>query len=142
MSDARHKIQCVSLQHDHLRARQGAQGGFRTRRGLFQQMQIQSVSSPVVHSRIGVVIAACTRVGDAVIAEQLFGNGKPAQLKSRIPPYNTMQLSTHTEPDREKVLFYLNKMAEVNVHLSAYTYKVGCPSLPSFRSLKFVAAPH
>lgn len=94
---------------------------------LFQQMKANTSLRPSSIT-YGAVIAACARVGDAVAAEQLFAEmTSQPNFKPRIPPYNTMmQLYTHTKPDREKVLFYLDKMTEAKVHPSAHTYKVCC----------------
>ena len=110
---------------------------------LFQQMKSNPSLRPSSIT-YGAVIAACARVGDAVAGEQLFAEMESQpNFRPRIPPYNTMmQLYTHTKPDREKVLFYLNKMTEANVHPSAHTYKVECPCLLAFRVLKCVAAPY
>ncbi|KAF8554970.1 hypothetical protein OG21DRAFT_967478 [Imleria badia] len=92
---------------------------------LFQQMKTNTSLRPSSIT-YGAVIAACARVGDAVAAEQLFTEmTSQPNFKPRIPPYNTMmQLYTHTKPDREKVLFYLDKMTEANVQPSAHTYKL------------------
>ncbi|KAG9317019.1 hypothetical protein JVU11DRAFT_1201 [Chiua virens] len=92
---------------------------------LFQQMKANTSLRPSSIT-YGAVIAACARVGDAVAAEQLFAEmASQPNFKPRIPPYNTMmQLYTHTKPDREKVLSYLNKMTEANVRPSAHTYKL------------------
>ncbi|KAH0839518.1 hypothetical protein J3R83DRAFT_376 [Lanmaoa asiatica] len=92
---------------------------------LFQQMKANTSLRPSSIT-YGAVIAACARVGDAGAAEQLFAEmTSQPNFKPRIPPYNTMmQLYTHTKPDREKVLFYLNKMTEANVWPSAHTYKL------------------
>ena len=94
---------------------------------LFQQMKANTSLRPSSIT-YGAVIAACARVGDAVAAEKLFAEmASQPNFKPRIPPYNTMmQLYTHTKPDREKVLFYLNKMTEAKVQPSAHTYKVSC----------------
>ncbi|KAI9572470.1 hypothetical protein HD554DRAFT_2292890, partial [Boletus coccyginus] len=92
---------------------------------LFQQMKANTSLRPSSIT-YGAVIAACARVGDTVAAEQLFAEmTSQPNFKPRIPPYNTMmQLYTHTKPDREKVLFYLDKMTEVKVQPSAHTYKL------------------
>lgn len=110
---------------------------------LFQQMKANPSLRPSSIT-YGAVIAACARVGDAVAAEQLFTEmTSQPNFKPRIPPYNTMmQLYTHTKPDREKVLFYLNKMTEANVQPSAHTYKVSYSFLLFLFSLKRVAATH
>ena len=110
---------------------------------LFQQMKANPSLRPSSIT-YGAVIAACARVGDAVAAEQLFSEmANQPNFKPRIPPYNTMmQLYTHTKPDREKVLFYLDKMTEANVQPSAHTYKVSCPFLLPLSGLKCVVASH
>lgn len=97
---------------------------------LFQQMKTKSSLRPSSIT-YGAVIAACERVGDAVAAEQLFEEmTSQPNFKPRIPHYNTMmQLFTHTNPDREKVLYYLDKMTEAKVQPSAHTYKVSCSFL-------------
>ena len=100
---------------------------------LFQQMKANTSLRPSSIT-YGAVIAACARVGDAVAAEQLFAEmASQPNFKPRIPPYNTMmQLYAHTKPDREKVLFYLNKMTGANVQPSAHTYKVSFSCLSPF----------
>lgn len=110
---------------------------------LFQQMKANPSLRPSSIT-YGAVIAACARVGDAVAAEQLFAEmASQPNFRPRIPPYNTMmQLYTHTKPDREKVLLYLNKMTKVKVQPSAHTYKVSCSFLHPLCGLKYVAAPH
>ena len=110
---------------------------------LFQQMKANTSLRPSSIT-YGAVIAACARVGDAVAAEQLFAEmASQHNFKPRIPPYNTMmQLYTHTKPDREKVLFYLNKMTEAKVQPSAHTYKVSCSIFLHSTGLKRVVAAH
>lgn len=111
---------------------------------LFQQMKANTSLRPSSIT-YGAVIAACARVGDTVAAEQLFAEmTSQPNFKPRIPPYNTMmQLYTHTKPDREKVLFYLDKMTEVKVQPSAHTYKVISFILFSILPcLRCVAASH
>lgn len=110
---------------------------------LFQQMKTNTSLRPSSIT-YGAVIAACARVGDTVAAEQLFAEmvSQP-NFRPRIPPYNTMmQLYTHTKPDKEKVLFYLNKMSEANVQPSAHTYKVSCSCFLHSLCLKCVVAPY
>ena len=110
---------------------------------LFQQMKANTTLRPSSIT-YGAVIAACARVGDATAAEQLFEEmASQPNFRPRIPPYNTMmQLYTHTKPDREKVLFYLNKMKEINVHPSAHTYKVSFAGFLHWSGLTCVVAPH
>jgi len=74
----------------------------------------------------GAVIGACARVGDVQSAENLFAEMESTKnFKPRVPPYNTMmQLYTTTKPNRERALFYYDKMKQANITPTAYTYKV------------------
>ncbi|KAF8632397.1 hypothetical protein AX17_004838 [Amanita inopinata Kibby_2008] len=91
---------------------------------LFHRMKAQRIFPSSI--TYGAVIGACARVGDVQSAETLFGEMVAARnFKPRVPPYNTMmQLYTTTKPNRERALFYYEKMMEAGVAPSAHTYKL------------------
>ncbi|KAF8628994.1 hypothetical protein AX15_003603 [Amanita polypyramis BW_CC] len=91
---------------------------------LFQRMKEQRIYPSSI--TYGAVIGACARVGDVQSAEALFSEMEAAKnFKPRVPPYNTMmQLYTTTKPNRERTLFYYEKMKEVGVTPTAHTYKL------------------
>lgn len=65
----------------------------------------------------GAAINACCRTGDAARAEALFAEMTASPLyKPRIPPFNTMiQLYVQTFPNRERVLYYYDRLMEQGV---------------------------
>ncbi|TDL14654.1 hypothetical protein BD410DRAFT_902955 [Rickenella mellea] len=91
---------------------------------LFQQMKANRVRPTSV--TYGAVIAACARVGDVPSAELLFEEmTQQPNFKPRAPPYNTMlQMYTQTRPDRERCLFYFDKLLEARIPPTAHTYKL------------------
>ncbi|KIL60552.1 hypothetical protein M378DRAFT_168036 [Amanita muscaria Koide BX008] len=91
---------------------------------LFHQMKAQNINPSSI--TYGAVIGACTRVGDVQSAETLFAEMEAARnFKPRVPPYNTMmQLYTTTKPNRERALYYYEKMKQARVKPTAHTYKL------------------
>ncbi|WFC99697.1 hypothetical protein MYAM1_002442 [Malassezia yamatoensis] len=74
----------------------------------------------------GAAINACVRTGDEARATQLFVEmeAQPT-FQPRVPPYNTMiQYYVHSQMDRDKALFYYEKMQQTGVRPSAHTYKL------------------
>ena len=89
---------------------------------IFRQMKVDGC--PPSSITYAAVIAACARVGDVQLAENLFLE-MTQQFKPRVPAYNTMmQLFTTTKPNRTRSLYYYNKLLKAKVEPSAYTYKV------------------
>jgi pentatricopeptide repeat protein len=93
---------------------------------LFQRMKADRIQPSSI--TYGALIGACSRVGDIESAETLFEEMVTQRnFKPRVPPYNTMmQLYTTTKPNREKVLWYYDKMRRAGVNPTAHTYKVMC----------------
>lgn len=91
---------------------------------LFREMGSRSIRPSSI--TYGAVIGACARVGDLQSAENLFAEMESARnFKPRVPPYNTMmQMYTTTKPNRERALFYYNKLRRAKIAPTAYTYKV------------------
>ncbi|WFD43919.1 hypothetical protein MPSI1_002584 [Malassezia psittaci] len=74
----------------------------------------------------GAAINACVRTGDEARATQLFVEmeSQPS-FQPRVPPYNTMiQYYVHSQMDRDKALYYYEKMQQTGVRPSAHTYKL------------------
>ncbi|KAF9078125.1 hypothetical protein BDP27DRAFT_1310822 [Rhodocollybia butyracea] len=91
---------------------------------LFGKMK---ASGPMPSSiTYGAVLGACARVGDVTSAEALFEEmTKATDFKPKIPPFNTMmQLYTTTNPNKDRALFYYEKMRSHDVLPTAYTYKL------------------
>ncbi|PFH49146.1 hypothetical protein AMATHDRAFT_5181 [Amanita thiersii Skay4041] len=91
---------------------------------LFHSMKAHNISPSSI--TYGAVIGACARVGDGTSAEALFEEMESApKFRPRVPPYNTMmQLYTTTKPNRDRALFYYNKMKNVGVAPTAHTFKL------------------
>jgi pentatricopeptide repeat protein len=92
---------------------------------LFQEMKsIENIRPSSI--TYGALIGACSRVGDAISAEQLFLEmSEQPNFKPRIPPYNTMmQLYVNTKPNRERVLYYYDLLLKANLRPSVHTYRV------------------
>ncbi|KAJ7066654.1 hypothetical protein C8F01DRAFT_1020191 [Mycena amicta] len=92
---------------------------------LFEQMKTGGFAKPSSIT-YGAVIGACARVGDVLSAENLFAEMTAASnYRPRIPPFNTMiQLYTTTKPNRERALFYFEKLRAAGIAPTAYTYKL------------------
>lgn len=92
---------------------------------LFEQMKAGGLVRPSSIT-YGAVIGACARVGDVHAAENLFTEMMAAPgYKPRVPPFNTMmQLYTTTKPNRERALFFYNKLRVEGIAPTAYTYKL------------------
>lgn len=93
---------------------------------LFHKMKADKVQPSSI--TYGALIGACSRVGDIESAENLFQEMESQwNFKPRVPPYNTMmQLYTSIKPNRERVLWYFDRMCQAKVKPSAHTYKVMC----------------
>jgi pentatricopeptide repeat protein len=91
---------------------------------LFQRMKVDGVKPTSI--TYGALIGACARVGDVQSSETLFEEMCGHEnFKARVPPFNTMmQLYTMTKPNRERALWFYEKMREVGVRPTAHTYKV------------------
>ncbi|KAK2459484.1 hypothetical protein APHAL10511_008499 [Amanita phalloides] len=91
---------------------------------LFREMSPSGIHPSSI--TYGAVIGACARVGDVQSAETLFMEMEQARnFKPRVPPYNTMmQLYTTTKPNRERALYYYEKMKRAYVAPTAHTYKL------------------
>ena len=94
---------------------------------LFQSMK----KSGIVPSSItyGAVIAACCRVGDSASAETLFEEMTGQRnFRPRVPPYNTMmQFYVQTKPNRDRFLYYYNRMLSAGIKPTSHSYKVCLP---------------
>ncbi|KAF7323813.1 hypothetical protein MKEN_00602600 [Mycena kentingensis (nom. inval.)] len=92
---------------------------------LFEQMKHNGYMKPSSVT-YGAVLGACARVGDVISAETLFDEMTQAgNYRPRIPPFNTMiQLYVSTKPNRERALYYYNKMLAAKIAPSAHTYKL------------------
>ncbi|KAI5477331.1 pentatricopeptide repeat protein [Pseudohyphozyma bogoriensis] len=93
----------------------------------------------------GALINACCKTGDDVTADFLFAEmSKLPGFKPRVPPYNTMiQFYTSTKPDRERALFYYDKLLEAGVRPTGHTYKLlldayGSVGIPDAHSMSDV----
>ncbi|KDN39747.1 hypothetical protein K437DRAFT_239287 [Tilletiaria anomala UBC 951] len=91
---------------------------------LFAQMQALGIRPSSVS--YGAAINACTRIGDEAKARELFHEMESDRgFRPRVPPYNCMiQFYVHTQPDKKKAMFYLDKLRQARVQPSAHTYKL------------------
>jgi pentatricopeptide repeat protein len=91
---------------------------------LFHQMKSYRLNPSSI--TFGAIIAACARVGDTLSAESLFEEmAQQSNFKPRIPPYNTMiQMYTTTKPNRERALFYYQRLLSARLAPTSHTYKV------------------
>jgi pentatricopeptide repeat protein len=91
---------------------------------LLRQMVSEGTQpTPVTY---GAIIAAACRVGDSESAEAYFDEMTALpNYKPRSAPYNTMiQLYIYTKPDRERALYYHQRMVQDGVILTGHTYRV------------------
>lgn len=90
----------------------------------FEQMKALGFRPSAV--TYGSVIAACCRTGDEKAATYLFDEmTKSPGYRPRVPPYNTMiQFYVTSQPDREKALYYFDKLLRAKVEPTAHTYKL------------------
>ncbi|WFD35290.1 hypothetical protein MCUN1_002141 [Malassezia cuniculi] len=74
----------------------------------------------------GAAINACVRTGDEARAIALFSEMESQKsFQPRVPPYNTMiQYYVYSRPQRDRALYYFEKMQAAGVRPSAHTYKL------------------
>jgi len=91
---------------------------------LFHNMKTSSVLPSSI--TYGAVIAACCRVGDSASAETLFEEmTTQPNFRPRVPPYNTMmQFYVQTKPNRDRFLYYYNRMIYAGIKPTAHSYKL------------------
>lgn len=91
---------------------------------LFNEMLQQGLRPTSV--TYGSMINGCTRTGDIASAEQIFSTMENSKnLLVKAPPFNTMiQYFTYTRSDREKALYYYDKLVQMRVTPTAFTYKL------------------
>jgi pentatricopeptide repeat protein len=91
---------------------------------LFNEMLEQGLRPTSV--TYGSMINGFTRTGDIASAEQIFSTMENSKnLLVRAPPFNTMiQYFTYTRPDRQKALFYYDKLVQMRVSPTAFTFKL------------------
>ena len=90
---------------------------------LFRNMKNSGVNPSSI--TYGAVIAACCRVGDSASAETLFEEMTTQHnFRPRVPPYNTMmQFYVQTKPNRDRFLYYYNRMINAGIKPTAHSYK-------------------
>ncbi|KAL1747755.1 hypothetical protein HDZ31DRAFT_31244 [Schizophyllum fasciatum] len=91
---------------------------------LFQAMKEQGISPSSV--TYGTVISACARVGDIASSELLFDEMEAMpNFRPKAAPYNTMmQLFTMTKPNRERALYYYEKLKQSGAKENEHTWKL------------------
>ena len=91
---------------------------------LFEDMRSTNLRPSSV--TYGAAINACVRTGDEARATALFAEmEQQPTFQPRVPPYNTMiQYYVHSVMNREKALYYHEKMQQAGVRPSAHTYKL------------------
>ena len=63
---------------------------------------------------------SCGRVAER--RTSVCGDGEREELKLRVPPYNTMmQLYTTTKSNRDRALFYYDKMKQANIAPNSFS---------------------
>ncbi|CAA94707.2 mitochondrial PPR repeat protein Ppr5 [Schizosaccharomyces pombe] len=91
---------------------------------LFQEMKESGLLPTSV--TYGTVINAACRIGDESLAEKLFAEMEnQPNYQPRVAPYNTMiQFEVQTMFNREKALFYYNRLCATDIEPSSHTYKL------------------
>ncbi|EPY50413.1 PPR repeat protein [Schizosaccharomyces cryophilus OY26] len=91
---------------------------------LFQEMKEFGLLPTSV--TYGTVINAACRIGDEALAEKLFCEMEnQSNYQPRVAPYNTMiQFEVQTMYNREKALYYYNRLCSTDIQPSPHTYKL------------------
>ncbi|EPX73103.1 PPR repeat protein [Schizosaccharomyces octosporus yFS286] len=91
---------------------------------LFQEMKEFGLLPTSV--TYGTVINAACRIGDEALAEKLFCEMEnQSNYQPRVAPYNTMiQFEVQTMYNREKALYYYNRLCSTEIQPSPHTYKL------------------
>lgn len=91
---------------------------------LFRNMQLLDLKATSI--TYGALINGYVRTGDEAMAENMFLRmEKDIRFNAKAPPFNTMmQFYTYTQPDRAKALHYFQKMRNLRVEPTGFTYKI------------------